>query len=92
MLTGVQEVWFARHYLPEPALILCLAVFYGRRMRDLALRSWREGTPLPHACHRLYRLWFACGVPAFASVLAIVWLMITKPVEHLPVAASSRDL
>lgn len=29
-------------------------------------------TPLPHAYHRLYRLWFACGVSAFASVLAIV--------------------
>lgn len=28
---------------------------------------------------RLYRLWFALGVPAFACVLLLVWLMVAKP-------------
>ncbi|PWK58269.1 DUF2269 family protein [Silicimonas algicola] len=38
-----------------------------------------RGDPLPSAYHRLYRLWFAFGFPAFAAVLAILWLMLTKP-------------
>lgn len=29
--------------------------------------------------HRLYRGWFAFGFPAFAAVLAILWLMLNKP-------------
>jgi len=38
-----------------------------------------EGKALPAAYHRLYRWWFAFGFPAFAAVLAIIWLMLTKP-------------
>jgi len=49
------------------------------RMRNLAAAARDAGTALPPAYHRLYRLWFACGFPAFAAVLAIVWLMLTKP-------------
>ncbi len=30
--------------------------------------------------HRLYRIWFACGVPAFAAIVLLLWLMIARPV------------
>lgn len=50
------------------------------RLRDMARASRDTGTPLPDRYHRLYRLWFVFGFPAFASVLAIVWLMLEKPV------------
>lgn len=49
------------------------------RMRNLARAAQHAGRPLPDAYHRLYRWWFAFGFPAFAAVLAIVWLMLTKP-------------
>jgi uncharacterized membrane protein len=49
------------------------------RMRDLAREAVASDTPLPLAYHRLWRLWFACGVPAFAAVIAIVWLMTARP-------------
>ena len=49
------------------------------RMRNLARAAQHAGGPLPDAYHRLYRWWFAFGFPAFAAVLAIVWLMLTKP-------------
>lgn len=49
------------------------------RLRDLARAASAAGAPLPDAYRRLYRIWLACGVPAFAAVLAIVWLMIAKP-------------
>ena len=49
------------------------------RMRDLARAAAASGTDLPVEYHRLFRRWFACGFPAFAGVLAILWLMLTKP-------------
>ena len=49
------------------------------RMRNLAIAARDAGAPLPKQYHRLYRWWFAFGFPAFAAVLAILWLMLTKP-------------
>lgn len=49
------------------------------RLRDLACASAAAGQALPLAYHRLFRLWFACGIPAFAAVLAIIWLMLARP-------------
>jgi uncharacterized membrane protein len=48
-------------------------------LRDLAAAAARSGTPLPPRYHRLYRIWFALGFPAFAAVLAILWLMLARP-------------
>jgi len=69
---------------------ICLYVFTGlfwlpvvwiqHQMRDLARRAIADNAPLPERYFRLYRIWFACGFPAFFAVLAIVWLMLTKPV------------
>lgn len=50
------------------------------RMRNLAIAARDDGRVLPLACHRLFRLWFACGVPAFLAMLGIIWLMLIKPV------------
>jgi len=55
-------------------------VWMQLRMRNLAIAARDAGAPLPPAYHRLYRWWFALGFPAFAAVLAIFWLMLTKPV------------
>jgi uncharacterized membrane protein len=52
------------------------------RMRSLARESARRGETLPPRYHQLFRLWFACGFPAFGSVLAIFWLMIARPPIH----------
>ena len=49
------------------------------RLRNMARLAALEGKALPAAYHRLYRWWFAFGFPAFAAVLAIIWLMLTKP-------------
>ncbi|RMC33715.1 DUF2269 family protein [Paracoccus alkanivorans] len=49
------------------------------RMRNLAIAARDSGAPLPEDYHRLYRWWFAFGFPAFIAVLAIIWLMLTKP-------------
>ena len=54
-------------------------VWMQTKMRDLARAAAAEEAPLPAAYHRLYRLWFWFGFPAFAAVLAILWLMIARP-------------
>lgn len=54
-------------------------VWMQHRLRDLAAAAARDGAPLPEAYHKLFRLWFACGIPAFVAVLTIVWLMLARP-------------
>jgi uncharacterized membrane protein len=49
------------------------------RMRDLARAAAASGELLPATYHRLWRAWCACGFPAFAAVIGIVWLMVAKP-------------
>ncbi|KSB88146.1 hypothetical protein AS593_02185 [Caulobacter vibrioides] len=49
------------------------------RLRDLADAAAKAGQPLPERYHRLFRAWFVLGFPAFAAVLAIVWLMLARP-------------
>lgn len=49
------------------------------QLRDLARQAVASGAPLPARYGRLFRIWFACGFPAFLSVLAILWLMLNKP-------------
>jgi uncharacterized membrane protein len=59
-------------------------VWMQARMRRLAEAAVQRGGPLPAEYQRLYRLWFACGFPAFAAVLVIIWLMLTKPPSLCP--------
>ncbi|OHV88455.1 DUF2269 family protein [Mesorhizobium sp. ORS 3428] len=54
-------------------------VWIQMRMRDLAREAARDKVPLPYEEKRLFRIWFACGFPAFGAVLAILWLMVTRP-------------
>jgi uncharacterized membrane protein len=54
-------------------------VWMQLRMRDLAREAVASDASLPPSYSRLRRLWFACGFPAFVGVIAIVWLMTTKP-------------
>jgi uncharacterized membrane protein len=54
------------------------------RLRNLARAAAASAEPLPKAYHRLYRIWFAFGFPAFFAVLGIFWLMLAKPAITLP--------
>lgn len=49
------------------------------RMRDLARASERDGRPLPTGYFVFARIWFWLGVPAFAAVVLVFWLMVAKP-------------
>ena len=49
-----------------------------RRIRDLCRAEPPDAT-IPPAAIRLYRIWFALGWPAFTALVAIFWLMVSKP-------------
>lgn len=49
------------------------------RLRDMARLAASRGEPLPERWYHLYRVWFACGFPAFFAVIGILWLMLMRP-------------
>lgn len=92
-LTGFLLVWHLGYRIWEGWIVLSIllylvtgafwlpVVWMQMEMRRLADAAVANGTPLPARYHKLFRLWFAFGFPAFAAVLAIFWLMITRPVD-----------
>ncbi|MFN3226469.1 MAG: DUF2269 family protein [Hyphomicrobiales bacterium] len=54
------------------------------QLRDMARQSLAEETALSPRYHQLYRIWFACGFPAFVAVLLILLLMLYRPTINLP--------
>lgn len=49
------------------------------RLARLAAAAHAGSQPLPPEFHRVMRVWFVLGWPAFLAVLAIFWLMVRKP-------------
>jgi len=47
-------------------------------LRDEAERA-SSTAALPARFHVVFKWWFALGIPAFSAVLAIYWLMVSKP-------------
>ncbi|MGH8790006.1 MAG: DUF2269 family protein [Cupriavidus necator] len=54
-------------------------VWLQLRMRDMARTADASGTPLPARYWAYARLWFWLGIPAFMALLAVFWLMVSKP-------------
>lgn len=48
------------------------------RLKHMLATAVANGTPLPAAYDRLFRLWFALGWPAFLGLVVIFYLMVTK--------------
>jgi len=82
-LTGhpVTAPWLLAAYALYALAFLCWApvVVLQLRIRDLAAQALRDNRPLPEQARRLYRLWFVLGWPAFTALVAIFWLMVTRP-------------
>lgn len=90
-ITGVLLAREAGHALTDGWIVLSVAlyIFVGlfwlpvvwmqMKMRELAEAAVVAGKPLPGRYYRLFWTWFGFGFPAFAAVLAIFWLMMTRP-------------
>jgi uncharacterized membrane protein len=91
-ITGVALASIAGHSLSEGWIVLSIllyiltglfwlpVVWIQLKMQNLSSQAAATGRSPPERYHALFRLWFALGFPAFAAVLAIFWLMITRPV------------
>jgi uncharacterized membrane protein len=81
---GWQESWIIVSLLlyAIAGLFWLPVIWMQARMRDLALAAAATGAPLPATYHRLFRLWFLFGFPGFGAVLAILALMVLKPVLY----------
>ena len=92
-VTGVALAYVAGYSLWDHWIVLSIilyivtgafwlpVVWMQMELRRLATNAEKLGEPLPRRYHRLFWLWFAFGFPAFGSVAAIFWLMITRPPE-----------
>ncbi|KXF76588.1 hypothetical protein ATN84_11040 [Paramesorhizobium deserti] len=90
-ITGIALAWHLGYPLTEGWIVLSIllylltgafwlpVVWMQMEMRRLATEAAAKNAVLPARYHRLFRLWFAFGFPAFGAVLAIFWLMITRP-------------
>jgi uncharacterized membrane protein len=75
------EPWLVASYALYGLAFLCWAPVVALQIRAtrLAALAAEQGSPLPESYHRLLRIWFRLGWPAFAALLAIFWLMVAKP-------------
>ncbi|HJU14850.1 MAG TPA: DUF2269 domain-containing protein [Stellaceae bacterium] len=90
-ITGAALASVAGYSLGEGWIVLSLGlylftgmfwlpvVWMQLRLRDLAGAAARRQEPLSPEYYRLFHAWFAFGFPAFGAVLAIFWLMLTRP-------------
>lgn len=78
---SLQEGWL----LVSIALYVVVGAFWlpvvwiQIRLLRIASEARDNGTELSAIYHRMFAIWFACGFPAFFSVLGIVWLMLVRP-------------
>ena len=73
--------WLVWAYVLYLIVGLCWipVVFIQIRLLGLLKKTSTELGGSSTEFHKLFRLWFLLGWPAFASVVTIFWLMIAKP-------------
>lgn len=49
------------------------------QLRNIARSCAQTHAPLPARYFKLFRIWIACGFPAFFAVAGILWLMLARP-------------
>jgi uncharacterized membrane protein len=73
--------WLLATYVLYGVAALCWlpVVWIQIRLRQIVAESLSSGDPLPLLYHRLSRVWFILGWPAFIGLVAVFFLMVTKP-------------
>jgi uncharacterized membrane protein len=89
--TGVYLWWRAGFPIDSRWLVWSLVLFLVAgacwlpvvwlqlRMRDLAKAAAADGSPLPERFRFYLRIWTTLGVPAFAALVVVFYLMVAKP-------------
>ncbi len=75
------EFWLVATYALFALSGICWlpVVWIQIQLKTMTAASLEHGTALPDRHHRLFRIWFLLGIPAFAAVIAMFGLMVVKP-------------
>jgi uncharacterized membrane protein len=75
------EGWLLASYAVYAIAALCWlpVVWIQIRLKQIVAASLSAGDPLPSDYHRLFRVWFLLGWPAFLGLVGVFLLMVAKP-------------
>lgn len=91
-VTGAWLIWnggfrWTDAWLPATYALYALAglcwlpvVWIQIRLKQILGECRASGSALPREYHRLFRIWFLLGWPAFLGLVAVFFLMVLKPV------------
>ncbi len=73
--------WLLVTYALYAIAALCWlpVVWIQIRLKHVVMACLSSHAPLPLEYHRLFRLWFFLGWPAFIGLVAVFFLMVVKP-------------
>ncbi len=76
------DLWLVSTYLIYAIAGLCWlpVVWIQIQLKNMLIRSVEEKMELPDRYHRLFRIWFILGWPAFIGLVVVFFLMVIKPV------------
>lgn len=79
---GLHDFWLSVTYALYALAGLCWlpVVWIQIQLRSMLKTAIETQSEPPARYHRLFRIWFALGWPAFIALLAIFALMVAKPV------------
>lgn len=78
---GWDDIWLMASYGLYILAGLCWlpVVWIQIELKRMLVTAHADGTSLPGRYHRLFRLWFLLGWPAFIGLLVVFYLMVAKP-------------
>lgn len=76
------EWWLTATYVLYVVAGFCWlpVVWIQIQLRQMLAHATGQSTALPARYHRLFRIWFWLGFPAFGAIITIFILMVFKPV------------
>ncbi|MCD8497047.1 MAG: DUF2269 domain-containing protein [Alphaproteobacteria bacterium] len=76
------DFWLMATYVIYIIAGLCWlpVVWIQIQLKEMARQAVETGEPLPERYHRLFKIWFLLGWPAFIGLVIVFYLMVAKPV------------
>jgi uncharacterized membrane protein len=75
------DLWLVATYIIYIIAGACWlpVVWIQVQLKKMAAQSVKTGEPLPPRYHKLFKIWFLLGWPAFIGLVIVFFLMVVKP-------------
>ena len=76
------DFWLMATYIIYIIVGLCWlpVVWIQIQLKNMVVEAVQNSTELPQRYHKLFRIWFMLGWPAFVGLVIVFYLMVAKPV------------